>query len=193
MAFKFDFKTLWLASLLLGLGCDQDTAPPGSPDAEQDSGRRRDEDRHKDAGTEDAGKDVGSDAGEKDAGNAEPAVDASVDAGAKESDAGATDAGAAKPDAGHAMSGGDAGPHGSACEHLTYHHFGKMFIDTYCIGCHISQFPQLGTLDAIVTNKNRIQSQVAIYKAMPPPDRSTPKPDDHERMKLVQWLECGPK
>ncbi len=205
MAFQFDFKTLLFAGLLLGLGCGQDTAPTGSTDDEETDEEETDEDEataSKDAGKKDAGKDSGKDAGKKDAGKAEPADeedpsdepdDSPVDAGAKESDAGAkTDAGAAKADAGPAMSGGDAGAGGSSCEDLTYEKFGKMFIDTYCIGCHANTMPQLKTLDAIVTNKARIQAQAVTNKAMPP-ITAPKKPTDPERMKLGQWLMCGPK
>lgn len=112
------------------------------------------------------------------------------------------------PDSGAAHDGGvfaDAGPSGDAgaadasmgdagpCASLTYASFGQQFIMTYCYSCHSGTRPQhnisLDTLANVQKNKAAVKREAVTMMAMPP---QNPRPTAAERMKLGQWIDCGP-
>jgi hypothetical protein len=195
MAVRFDFKTLIFAGMLIGACSEEVITPPEGQGSETGNASA-------DAGRADAGR---ADAGRKDAGAApadddtdtdtdvdeddEAPVDTdddddAVDAGAKADAGGAkADAGGAKVDAG--------GSSGDACATLTYESFGEEFIDTYCASCHTAMDPKLTTLAQVKTNKAKIKAEAVDSENMPP--KGAMAPSDAERVKLGQWLDCGPK
>jgi hypothetical protein len=113
-----------------------------------------------------------------DAGMLMPPADAGRDAGAPLGDAGAH---------------GDGGASGDGGSCPTYDNFGKMFMMTYCLTCHTGALAQrmvmLDTLAGVQKNKATIKRVAVSSMAMP---EANPKPSAAERMKLGQWLDCGP-
>jgi hypothetical protein len=107
-----------------------------------------------------------------------PAVDAGRDAGNVVPDAGAT---------------GDAGGTGDAGACPTYENFGRMFLSTFCISCHMGaaapRMVRLDTLAGVMAQKAAIQRVAVTSMAMPP---SGMRPGAADRQKLGQWLNCGP-
>jgi hypothetical protein len=98
-------------------------------------------------------------------------------------------------DAGRQDSGttGDAGASGDAGGCPTYDNFGRMFLMTYCVSCHMGaaapKMVRLDTLAGVMAQKSMIQRVAVTGTAMPP---SNPRPSAADRQKLGQWLTCGP-
>lgn len=106
-------------------------------------------------------------------------------------DAGAGDAGPPRSDAGGMGDAGGAGDGGGACP--TYDNFGRMFMMTYCTSCHMGaaapRMVRLDTLAGVMAQKSMIQRVAVMGMVMPP---SGARPSAADRMKLGQWLNCGP-
>jgi hypothetical protein len=213
MAVTFNMKALsvtgfsLLAATVLWSACGEDGTPQSPRDLDEetneasagdggrntrrDSGNSGDDDDSADDDTadDDSADDdsADDDSADDDAADDDSADDDSADAGATppRNDAGGGDAGRA-----------DAGGGGSGdCASLTYAAFGQKVIADHCATCHSGDEPvgtiALESLADIKEHADAIQEQVVDMEAMPPRN-SRPMLSAANRMKIAQWLECGP-
>ena len=181
-----------------------------APSADQrDAGSSSYGSTHADAGSQEP---VSHDAGSQepvshDAGSHEPV---SHDAGSHEpasSDAGSHeptshDAGTpAHSDGGHGATHVDAGTPvpvptptpvpvpTNPCDSVSYANFGQGFMNSYCVDCHSGGNLAFNTLAGVKSMKTQIKNTTVSSRSMP---RGSLQPSDAERVKLGQWLDCGP-
>ena len=99
--------------------------------------------------------------------------------------------------------GADAAPDAATidCQELTYDNFGQGFIEDYCLECHHSSVTGSDRKDAPASIDfddydlafRWAVSIKAISGTRPnmPPSFAMALPIPEERMKLVQWIDCG--
>ncbi len=107
-------------------------------------------------------------------------------------------------DDGDPPAGADAGPPAADaapvdCAELTYANFGEQFVADYCLSCHSASAgnrqgaPSSVNFDdyqSVLDRSSRFRSRAGSGSSMPPFTFSS-KPTEEERMKLVQWVDCG--
>ncbi len=87
------------------------------------------------------------------------------------------------------------------CQELTYDNFGQAFIEDYCLECHQSSLTGLDRKDApdsinfddydLVFTLSVTIKAIAGTRPIMPPSFAMALPSLDERMKLVQWVDCG--
>lgn len=85
------------------------------------------------------------------------------------------------------------------CE-WTYDNFGKVFMEKYCTKCHSSSQTGLARRGApagydfdmpeTIAKEKKDIIEYTVEKKKMPPFFTNPKPDDQERGKLKDWLNC---
>jgi uncharacterized membrane protein len=91
----------------------------------------------------------------------------------------------------------------SDCGAITYRNFAADFFARYCLSCHNEQLVgdlartdaptgiDFNRLDGIRAFQRRIRLRTGIQGDMPPILLRVPRPSDAERVRLIQWLDCG--
>jgi uncharacterized membrane protein len=89
------------------------------------------------------------------------------------------------------------------CAELTYENFGADFFAQYCLKCHNEQLEgdlartdaptdiNFNRLDLVRTFKSRIRLRAGVQGDMPPRVAPVERPSEEERIRLIQWIDCG--
>ncbi len=89
------------------------------------------------------------------------------------------------------------------CGDVTYQNFGAEFFAEYCLRCHNEELVgdlarsdaptgiNYNRLDLIRLFAQRIRLRAGVQGDMPPRLLAVPRPDDEDRLKLIQWIDCG--
>lgn len=90
-----------------------------------------------------------------------------------------------------------------ACGDVTYENFGADFFHNYCLRCHNAELTtdiertdaptgiNYNTLDGIRQFQTRIRLRAGVQGDMPPLLLPVPRPSEEERLKLIDWIDCG--
>lgn len=89
------------------------------------------------------------------------------------------------------------------CGEITYENFARAFCATYCLRCHSSTVTgdaarldappgiDFDSMDGILEFSKRIRLRAGELGDMPPRIVGGPVPTEEERIKLMQWIDCG--
>lgn len=89
------------------------------------------------------------------------------------------------------------------CGELTYQNFGAEFFANYCLRCHNEMLIgdiartdaptgiNFNTLDGVRRFQSRIRLRAGVQGDMPPTIAPVPRPSEVERVRLIQWIDCG--
>lgn len=89
------------------------------------------------------------------------------------------------------------------CDELTWENFAQQFFVDYCLRCHsetlVSDLARTDapvginydTIEGVREFKKRIRLRAGELGDMPPRLLAVPRPNEEERVRLIQWIDCG--
>lgn len=89
------------------------------------------------------------------------------------------------------------------CDELTWENFARQFFADYCLLCHsetlVSDLARYDapvginydTIEGVREFRKRIRLRAGELGDMPPRLLPVPRPSEEERVRLIQWIDCG--
>jgi uncharacterized membrane protein len=94
-------------------------------------------------------------------------------------------------------------PNAADCGADTWENFGRQFFQTYCLRCHSETLTtdlertdapagiNFNELEVMREFASRIRLRAGQLGDMPPTLLPGPRPSEDERLRLIQWIDCG--